>query len=178
MKHSRTISIFILSLVFFVVTLAGTLFFVRIISNVNTRTAVTEDLLAERVKDINDIRTLEKKISEARMIHSTLGQYLLDTEHVDAFISLLEGFGPLTKTEARVRGIEPLPAIPHTFSVSFTATGAFSRVMNILEYIETLPHDVRIMNISLYRDTPRTVKSNTKETPLWTIDIVFNVTTQ
>jgi hypothetical protein len=160
------------------VTLAGTLFFVRIISNVNTRTAVTEDLLAERVKDARDIRTLEKKTSEARTIHRTLGQYLLDTEHVDTFISLLEDFGPLTKTEARVRGIEPLPEAPDTFSVSFTATGTFSRVMNILEYIETLPYDVRIMNISLYRDAPSTVKSNTKKPPLWTIDIVFNVTTQ
>ena len=178
MKHSRTIVIFILSVVFFVVTLAGSLFFMRIISNVNTRTAMTQDLLAERVKDTSDIRTLEKKISEADTIDRTLGQYLLDTEHVDAFISLLEGFGPLTKTEARVRGIEPLPALPHTFSVSFTATGTFSRVMNVLEYTETLPHDVRIMNISLYRDTPSTVKSNTKVSPLWTIDIVFNVTTQ
>jgi hypothetical protein len=160
----------------FFAVLGGVFFFVKKIADKNAETSIVLRTLDDQIKEKENRTLLEKKVAEAKAIHSKISAYLVDANTIDTFVDTIEALGHDTKTDVAVTNVIPLPGSANSLSIKVSAKGQFADIVKMFSLLENLPYAIDIKSVYLNQDVLSPAKVDSKSRVPWQIDIMFTVT--
>lgn len=174
MKKSATPIILCFAILILVVSFVGTMFFVQKISEKNTHTALVFATLESKIKEKENHTLLEKKVNEAKDVHSRMSEYFVDADTIDTFITTVESLGSITKTSVSVTNVASVANTLNMLSVNMSGRGNFEDVMRLVSLLEAMPYSIHVKNVFLNKDIQKQ-ESPQKSNNQWQVDIIFTV---
>ena len=175
MKKSSTFIILCCSLIVFLLSLSGTIFFVKKIADKNAHTSLVNATLEAKLKEKENRTLLEKKVTEAKAVHNEISLYFIEADTIDTFLNEVESLGRDTETNVKVENVTVLSESANTLSVKVHTKGQFSNSIKMLSLLENLPYNIHITSVYLNQDILQQ-NGNTKAKVPWGMDIVFTIT--
>ena len=160
-------------------------YFLNIIKNKNEHTSVVLSTLNKKIKDKENINTLEKKFYEIGEIKKKVSSYIVDTAQIDTFVEYLESIGTNNNVNFVVGSVETSKLTKNSVNVKVSIIGSFEDVTRAVFILENSPYYITVnssfinKDITLKTDDPMLqTKEIIKDTDSsWQADISFSVLT-
>lgn len=186
MKKNNTNLILVISSILFLVLLGISVYFLNVIKNKNKHISAVLSTLESKMIEKENIKTLEKKMSELGDTHRMLGSYFVDTKNIDVFVEYLEKMGVSNNLELSVSGVDVPKGEKNKIIVSSKMSGNFSDIMKVISLLENSPYSITIDSAYLnkeivvepIKETIEGKKEATvqvKEKTVWQASITFSV---
>lgn len=185
MKNKHTNLILIVSILSLFIFTGVFVYFLNIIKNKNKHTSVVISTLENKIKEKENIKILEAKMSELEDINNKIGGFIVETSRIDTFVEYLEGLESSNNIDVLVRSVDIPKNEMNKIIVGVMMTGTFPDVMKGIAILENSPYNIVINSLYLNKDiakTPNSIDPSLKEKdiissddPLWVASLSFSV---
>lgn len=184
MNNKYTNLILAISAMALIVSISFFVYFLNIIKNKNKHTSAVTSTLENKIKEKENIKILEAKMSELEDINNKIGSYVVETSRIDTFVEYLEGLEDSNNIDVLVRGVDIPKNEMNKIIVTVNITGTFSNVMKGVAILENSPYNIIINSLYINKDITKTssvsdTSLNEKNTvasndPLWVANLSFS----
>ena len=181
MNNKKSFTILILSIIALILALCIFVFIFKVIENKNTHTTSVLTVIEEKIKEKENMASLEKEFDKIQDINTTINKYLLDPNQIDIFVPFLEKFGTDANTEVSVKSVGVIPKEKNKILVKISIVGTFTNVMKTISLLENSSYQIDILDTYLNKTLQESVSSNKTKTvskdPVWQGSVSFSIIT-
>lgn len=179
MKKNKINLILITSVIFLLLFIGVFIYFLNVIKNKNEHTSVVIATLNRKIKDKENINTLQKKIDELKETDRKINSYIADTSSIDTFVGSLEKIGADNNVNLTVNGVDIPKNTKNIISVRLSIKGDFPKIMNTIANLENSPYYMNIVSSYINKEMKESADpSNTlidSNDNQWQADLTFSV---
>lgn len=179
MKKNYTTIFLAFSVLAALVAVGAFIFFFKVIEAKNKNAGVALTELSDKMKQKDDSKAREKKISEIESMHSSIDSHFVDTNMINVFVDHLESLGETTHTDVSVTDIQASDTSTHSILMRMSIKGTFANVMQAMSLLETGEYPVHIAQ-SYVNENLTSAGAPDKgqvQAPGWQADLSFTVLT-
>lgn len=185
MKRNNTNFILVVSTIMFIAISFSFLYFLNIIKNKNKHISAVAIAFDQKIKEKNNINTLEKKMAELEETQRKIGGYIVNTSSIDIFVEYLESIGPDNDIELVVKSVDAPKNESNKVVINMSLLGSFSDILRTIGILENSQYNISISNFYVNKN----IKQVTQEVdpkdakniipvvkePSWQANITFSV---
>ena len=183
MKKNYTTIIFFISIFVSILAICLFIFFLKVIRNKNEHASVVLTTLEEKMKEKENAIMFSKKVAEIKSLQDSINSHFVDSNKMDTFVGYLEEIGTSLGSEVVVNSIEIPPKTQNIISFQLSISGTFQKVMETITFLENIPYQINITQISLNNDIIQANQVDVKtiapvkitSLPTWQANVSFNI---
>ncbi len=157
---------FLLSIIFFIFSVAVFVFFFRLINERNEESQIKEEKWQKETDRRDEIKALDYSVKIIEEERKVLDRHFAKSSDVVPFLDTIEELAPQVGAKANVTSVDIIEE-NGGLMIGMQASGAFGSLYRFITLLENSPYELEFMAVSIKRQTVSSAENKSIGSPNW-----------